>query len=103
MTVAALLCVPFAKPPAASRGDAEDHPDAAVATSPGLPRRAKATTPRGWVVNGVERSAAHVVSADAEGRPIYGGTPAHSAMAQAIQELRVRGVRLNSARKASRS
>ena len=45
-------------------------------------------------MNGVERSAARVVSTDGEGRPIYGGTPADFAVVQAIQELKARGLRV---------
>ncbi len=45
-------------------------------------------------MNGVERGAARVVSTDAEGRPIYGGTPADFAVVQAIQELKARGLRV---------
>ena len=61
---------------------------------PAVEVAAKATTPRAWVVNGVERGAARVVSADAEGRPVYGGTPADFAVVQAIQELKARGLRV---------
>ena len=43
---------------------------------PGVEVPAKATKPRSWSVNGVGRSGAHLVSRDAEGRPLYGGTPA---------------------------
>ena len=61
---------------------------------PAVEVAAKATSPRTWSVNGVERSAARVVSTDAEGRPIYGGTPADFAVVQAIQELKARGFRV---------
>jgi hypothetical protein len=61
---------------------------------PAVEVAAKATSPRAWVVNGVERGAAHVVSTDVEGRPIYGGTPADFAVVQAIQELKARGFRV---------
>ena len=61
---------------------------------PAVEVAAKATSPRAWVVNGVERGAARVVSADAEGRPIYGGTPADFAVVQAIRELKARGLRV---------
>jgi hypothetical protein len=62
---------------------------------PAVEVAAKATSPRSWSVNGVARSAARVVSADAEGRPIYGGTPADFAVVQAIQELKARGLRVS--------
>jgi hypothetical protein len=61
---------------------------------PAVEVAAKATTPRSWSVNGIERGAARVVSADAEGRPIYGGTPADFAVVQAIRELKARGLRV---------
>jgi hypothetical protein len=61
---------------------------------PAVEVAAKATSPRSWSVNGVERSAARVVSTDGEGRPIYGGTPADFAVVQAIRELKARGLRV---------
>jgi hypothetical protein len=38
---------------------------------PGVEVAAKTTSPAEWSVNGVERGDAHVVSTDAEGRPVY--------------------------------
>jgi hypothetical protein len=61
---------------------------------PGVEVAAKTTSPRDWSVNGVERGDAHVVSTDAEGRPVYGGTPADFAVIQAIRELKARGLRV---------
>jgi hypothetical protein len=61
---------------------------------PGVEVAAKATTPRVWSVNGVGRSAAHLVSRDSEDRPVYGGTPSDFAVVQAIQEMRARGPRV---------
>jgi hypothetical protein len=55
---------------------------------------AKTTSPLNWSVNGVTRSSAVLVSTDAEGRPIYGGTPADSGVVQAIQEIKARGLRV---------
>jgi hypothetical protein len=55
---------------------------------------AKQTSPLVWSVNGVTRSSAVLVSTDAEGRPIYGGTPADSGVVQAIQEIKARGLRV---------
>jgi hypothetical protein len=40
----------------------------------------KVTSPKVWTVNGVSRAAAHLVSRDAEDRPVYGGTPADFAV-----------------------
>ena len=53
----------------------------------------KATTPA-WSVNGVTRDAAQVVSADDQGRPVYGGTPADFSVIEAIRALRARGHRV---------
>ena len=61
---------------------------------PGVEVAAKATSPRVWSVNGVGRTAAHLVSSDAEDRPVYGGTPSDFAVVQAIQEMKVRGLRV---------
>jgi hypothetical protein len=61
---------------------------------PGVEVATKATTPTNWSVNGVSRASAHLVSRDAEDRPVYGGTPADFAVVQAIQELKARGLRV---------
>ena len=61
---------------------------------PGVEVASKATTPANWSVNGVSRSSAHLVSRDAEDRPVYGGTPADFAVVQAIQEMKARGLRV---------
>jgi hypothetical protein len=61
---------------------------------PGVEVPEKQSSPRSWSVNGVGRSSAYVVSTDAEGRPIYGGTPADFAVVQAIKEMKARGLRV---------
>lgn len=61
---------------------------------PGVEVASKATTPANWSVNGVSRASAHLVSRDAEDRPVYGGTPADFAVLQAIQEMKARGLRV---------
>ncbi|MFN3576341.1 MAG: glycoside hydrolase TIM-barrel-like domain-containing protein, partial [Tabrizicola sp.] len=61
---------------------------------PGVEVAAKATSPRFWSVNGVGRTAAHLVSRDSEDRPVYGGTPADFAVVQAIREMKARGLRV---------
>ncbi len=61
---------------------------------PGVEVSAKSTTPENWSVDGVGRGSAHLVSRDAQNRPAYGGTPADSAVAQAIRELKARGYRV---------
>ncbi len=61
---------------------------------PGVEVAAKSTAPVEWSVNGVSRSAAHLVSRDDQDRPVYGGTPSDFAVAQAIQEMKARGLRV---------
>ena len=61
---------------------------------PGVEVATKTTTPSAWVVNGVSRANAVLVSRDAEDRPVYGGTPADFAVVQAIQEMKARGLRV---------
>ncbi|MEC3860140.1 glycoside hydrolase TIM-barrel-like domain-containing protein [Mesobacterium sp. TK19101] len=61
---------------------------------PGVETATKTTTPQVWQVNGVNRAVAHLVSTDAEGRPVFGGTPNDKAVVQAIKELKARGYRV---------
>lgn len=61
---------------------------------PGVEVATKVTSPKVWTVNGVARANAHLVSRDAEDRPVYGGTPADFAVVQAIREMRARGLRV---------
>ncbi|MTH95694.1 glycoside hydrolase TIM-barrel-like domain-containing protein [Roseibium sp. RKSG952] len=61
---------------------------------PGVEVSSKITSPQTWNVNGVSRSAAHLVSRDDEDRPVYGGTPADFAVVQAIREMKARGLRV---------
>jgi hypothetical protein len=61
---------------------------------PGVELAVKMTTPSSWVVNGVSRASAVLISSDAEGRPVYGGTPADFAVVQAIREIKSRGLRV---------
>lgn len=65
-----------------------------IAIRPGVEVPAKETSPEQWVVNGVERVDAHLVSRDAQNRPIYGGTPADFAVIEAIREIKARGLRV---------
>ncbi|MFC3119923.1 hypothetical protein ACFOHS_22710 [Jhaorihella thermophila] len=58
---------------------------------PGVETSAKSTTPQAWRVNGVDRASAHLVSTDAEDRPVDGGTPSDAAVVQTIRELSARG------------
>jgi GTA TIM-barrel-like domain/Putative phage tail protein len=61
---------------------------------PGVEVPSKITSPSAWVVNGVSRENAHLVSRDDEDRPVYGGTPADFAVVQAIKEMKARGLRV---------
>ncbi|WP_111431326.1 glycoside hydrolase/phage tail family protein [Rhodobacteraceae bacterium DSL-40] len=61
---------------------------------PGVEVSEKTTSPQTWSVNGVSRSAAHLVSRDDQDRPVYGGTPADFAVVQAIKEMKARGLRV---------
>ena len=61
---------------------------------PGVEVSAKSTTPVGWLVNGVSRANAFLVSRDDQDRPVYGGTPADFAVVQAIREMKARGLRV---------
>lgn len=61
---------------------------------PSVEVSAKTTSPQTWSVNGVSRSAAHLVSRDDQDRPVYGGTPSDFAVVQAIQEMKARGLRV---------
>ena len=61
---------------------------------PGVEVAAKTTSPETWVVNGVARASALLVSRDDEDRPVFGGTPADFAVVEAIRELKARGMRV---------
>lgn len=61
---------------------------------PGVEAATLSTSPRSWRVNGVTRDSAHLISAEGEGGPHFGGTPAEFAVVQAIQELKARGLRV---------
>ena len=61
---------------------------------PGVEVSAKSTTPAIWSVNCVSRANAFLVSRDDQDRPVYGGTPSDFAVAQAIQEMKARGLRV---------
>ncbi|MCC6009192.1 MAG: glycoside hydrolase/phage tail family protein, partial [Rhodobacteraceae bacterium] len=54
----------------------------------------KSTPNASWIVNGVTRLTAQLVSRDDQDRPVYGGTPADFAVVQAIRELKSRGLRV---------
>jgi len=58
---------------------------------PGVEVRDKLTRPALWSVAGEDRTSAHLVSTDAAGRPVYGGTPDDASVVAAIQHLKARG------------
>jgi len=51
----------------------------------------KNTEPLTWSVNGVDRSSATVVSFDAFGNPVFGGTPSDNTVVELIQAIKARG------------
>lgn len=57
---------------------------------PGVEVRDKQTRPSVWTVAGQDRLTAHLVS-QAEGRPVYGGTPDDASIVAAIRHLKARG------------
>jgi len=61
---------------------------------PGVETATKITTPKTWDVNGVNRSGAHLISTDVNGKVNYGGTPADFSVVQAIKEMKARGYRV---------
>ncbi|MFV0473522.1 MAG: glycoside hydrolase TIM-barrel-like domain-containing protein [Pikeienuella sp.] len=61
---------------------------------PCVETRDKKTSPSRWIVNGIGRGGARVVSSDAEGRPIYGGTPSDGSVVRAIREMKARGLKV---------
>lgn len=61
---------------------------------PGVEVATKTTTPAAWIVNGIARAEAMLVSRDTEDRPVFGGTPADFAVVQAIREMKARGLRV---------
>ena len=57
-----------------------------------IPRPRSSLPPK--LCSPIWRASAHLVSHDAEDRPVYGGTPADFAVVQAIQEMKARGLRV---------
>ncbi|MBE8219861.1 MAG: hypothetical protein HAW65_00940 [Alphaproteobacteria bacterium] len=60
---------------------------------PKVENHEKITVPTQWVVAGVGRGAAQIVS-KVDGRPAFGGTPSDGAVIAAIKDLRARGFRV---------
>lgn len=63
------------------------------AIKPGVDNAGKVTSPEAWMVNGISRSAAHLVSTS-NGGPAYGGTPSDGSVIRAIRELKDRGLKV---------
>jgi len=64
------------------------------AIMPGVENATKVTTPVSWAVNGLNRTAVHQISTDANGKLAYGGTPSDATIVEAIKEIRARGLRV---------
>jgi hypothetical protein len=65
----------------------------ACTIQPGVEIAKKTTYPETWVVDGVSRHDAHLVSA-VGGLPAFGGTPSDASVVDAIQDLKTRGLRV---------
>lgn len=61
---------------------------------PGVELAGKQLTPDSWEVAGLDRANAHLVSADADGNPVYGGTPSDKSLVALIKELKARGYKV---------
>ena len=61
---------------------------------PGVEYRETRTAPHVWRGGGETRATAHLVGRDAEGRPVYGGTPSDGSVVRYIRELKARGIRV---------
>jgi len=72
----------------------DDLRASSILFKPGVEIAAKTTSPQTWVVDGVARADAHLISTGAGGGALYGGTPNDAAVVQAIQEIKSRGLRV---------
>jgi hypothetical protein len=61
---------------------------------PGVDSLTTTSTPKTWVVDGVARADAHLISTGTSGSPNYGGTPADFSVVQAITLLKAKGLRI---------
>ncbi|WP_395689352.1 glycoside hydrolase/phage tail family protein [Aestuariivirga sp.] len=66
---------------------------ASCAIKPGVDNALKVTKPGAWMVNGLERHQAHLVSLS-DGGPAFGGTPSDASVVRAIEELKRRGLKV---------
>lgn len=60
---------------------------------PGVEVASRSTEPSIWVVDGVSRGSARLVT-QVDGGPVYGGTPSDKSIVQTIQTLKARGYRV---------
>lgn len=61
---------------------------------PGVETQTRLLSDVNWKVSTITRESAYLVSTDAEGRPLYGGTPSDSSIMQAISALKQRGYKV---------
>jgi len=61
---------------------------------PGIETRTRLLDGGEWQVGGETRETAYLVSADSDGRPVYGGTPSDQSILQAIRLLKQRGYKV---------
>ncbi len=59
---------------------------------PGVETAEKITLPRNWAAGGCDRSSAHLISQDDEGKPAYGGTPDDQSVLALLDEMAARGL-----------
>jgi|GEM_PF-23770 len=64
------------------------------AIQPGVENATKVTAPVSWAVNGLNRTNAHQISLDPNGKLAYGGTPSDATIVEAIKEIKARGLRV---------
>ena len=61
---------------------------------PGVESRTRLLDGGTWAVSGQTRESAYLISADSQGRPVYGGTPSDASILQAIKTLKQRGYKV---------
>ena len=61
---------------------------------PGVETRERIVLDRDWSVGGLRRGRAHLVGRDADGNPVYGGTPSDASLVELIRELRARDIKV---------
>lgn len=61
---------------------------------PKIESRQRDLEPNEWLVAGIERADAEIVTQDEDGRPIFGGTPSDESVKQLIEYIRGKGLRV---------